>query len=102
LAEADSTRSPAEPNDPDAKPHAAGAYRPWAELLKRTFDIDVLQCPRCYGRMKLLAILTEPPSVARYLGKLGEPTHVPDRSPSRAPPYWKSTVLRQKSMVAQP
>ena len=26
-------------------------YRAWAELLKRTFDIDVLDCPKCHGRM---------------------------------------------------
>jgi hypothetical protein len=26
--------------------------RPWAELLKRSFDIDLL-CPRCHDVMKL-------------------------------------------------
>ena len=36
-------------------------------------------------------------SVARYLAKLGEPTDVPTRSPSRGPPYWKSPVLRRKA-----
>jgi hypothetical protein len=35
----------------------AGSYRAWAELLKRAFDIDVLDCPNCHGRMKLLAML---------------------------------------------
>ncbi len=40
-----------------------GAYRPWAELLKRTFGFDVLSCPCCGGRMKLLALVTEPTSV---------------------------------------
>jgi hypothetical protein len=28
----------------------------------------------------------------------GEPTAVPERSPSRGPPYWKSTVLRRKAL----
>lgn len=33
-------------------------YRAWAEQLKRTFELDVLQCPRCKGPMKLVALLT--------------------------------------------
>jgi hypothetical protein len=44
--------------------------------------------------------LTEPKGIARMLTKLGEPTDVPARSPSRGPPYWKSTVLRQKALAA--
>jgi hypothetical protein len=51
--------------------------------------------------MKLVALVTEPKSVARYLAKLGEPTEVPGRSPSRGPPYWKSTVLRQKASAGR-
>jgi hypothetical protein len=47
--------------------------------------------------MKLVALVTEPESVARYLAKLGEPIDVPTRSASRGPPYWKSTVLRRKA-----
>ena len=31
-------------------------YRAWADLLRRTFAIDVLECPTCKGRMKLVAI----------------------------------------------
>ena len=44
-----------------------GAYRPWAELLKRTFGFDVLTCPCCRGTMKLLALVTDPTSVADAL-----------------------------------
>ena len=69
-------------------------YRPWAELLKRTFGADVLQCEKCKGRLKLVAMVTDPKSIARYLDALGEPTEPPTRTPSRGPPYWKSTVLR--------
>ena len=45
--------------------------------------------------MKLLAIVTEPKSVIRFLAHIGAPLDVPERSPSRGPPYWKSTVLRK-------
>jgi hypothetical protein len=89
--------SAAETQDAELSAKHACRYRPWAELLKRTFDIDVLECPKCHGRMKLLAMITDGASVARYLTKLGEPTDVPGRSPSRGPPYWKSRVLRLKS-----
>ena len=45
-------------------------YRPWAELLKRTFGIDVETCPRCGGRMRLLAVITDLASAARFLPAL--------------------------------
>lgn len=80
-------------------PKRAGSnYRGWAELLRRTFSIDVLKCEACGGRMKLLAMVTDPRSVERYLAKIGETTDVPGRAPSRGPPYWRSTVLRQRAV----
>ena len=45
--------------------------------------------------MRLLAMVTEPKSITRYLRALGEPTDEPTRAPARAPPYWKSRVLRR-------
>jgi hypothetical protein len=83
------------PSEP--KPRRGG-YRPWAELLARTFGVDVLACPKCQGRMKLVALVNEPRSIRRFLAALGETTDVPARSPSRGPPYWKSTVLRRKAL----
>ncbi|WP_437791981.1 hypothetical protein [Sorangium sp. So ce693] len=59
--------------------------------------IDVLECPTCKGRMKLVAMVTEPWNIVRFLCALGEPTDVPARSPNRGPPYWKSTVVRRKA-----
>ena len=75
-----------------------GGYRPWAELLARTFAVDVLTCARCHGRLRLLAVVTDLASVARYLAATGEATEVPRRSPGRGPPYWKSLVLRRKAL----
>jgi hypothetical protein len=74
---------------------ARGRYRPWAELLARTFGVDVLACPKCQGRMKLIAMVKDPASIARYLAAVGEATEVPRRSENRGPPYWKSRVLRR-------
>ena len=43
--------------------------------------------------MRLLAMVTDPKSIARYLRALGEPTRAPE--PARGPPYWRSRVLRR-------
>jgi hypothetical protein len=80
-------------------------YRPWAELMKRAFEIDVLQCPNCdaeewlknrKGRLKLKALIIEAHNIERLLRHLGEPLEPPKRSPARDPPYFKSKVLRRK------
>jgi hypothetical protein len=86
----------AEPPADEPSSHST-CYRRWAELLKRTFEIDVLECPKCGAHMKLIALVTEPKSIVRYLTKLSEPIDVPTRSTSRGPPYWKSTVLRRRA-----
>ena len=78
-------------NDPGPR---RPAYRPWAELLKRAFEVDVLACPRCHGRMRLLALVQERENITR-LAALGEATEVPRRSPGRGPPFWKSRILRR-------
>jgi hypothetical protein len=38
----------------------------WADLLRRVFAIDVLECPRCGGRMRLLAAI-QPPGVTQAI-----------------------------------
>jgi len=91
--------APAATAEPD-RTRPAGGYRPWAERLARTFAVDVLTCP-CQGRMRLLAMIQEPASIARYLAAVGEATEVPRRSPGRGPPYWKSRVLRRQVLGDQ-
>jgi hypothetical protein len=49
--------------------------------------------------MRLLAVVKNPVSIARYLAAAGELTEVPGRSPPRAPPYWKSQVLRRQARL---
>ena len=60
--------------------------RRWADLMRRAFDIDVLACPRCGGRLRLLALLEAGTVTARILRHLGLPTEVPPARPARAPP----------------
>ncbi|NOT30112.1 MAG: IS91 family transposase [Planctomycetes bacterium] len=73
---------------------AAEALRPkprstWAELLKRVFEIDVLTCPWCGGKRKLIALLTDGKVVRRILEHLGLPTTAPTLAPARSPPEFE-------------
>jgi hypothetical protein len=70
--------------DPNSMPRSNRV--PWAVLLKRVFLVDVLECPKCKGRMKILAALTEPASVRRVLESLGLPGEAPRLRPARSPP----------------
>jgi len=74
-----------------------GRYRPWAELLKRTFALDVHACPDCGSRLRLVALVTEAASITRYLRAVGEPVEAPARAPPRGPPYWASRALRRRA-----
>ena len=56
-----------------AKPSRAGAYQ-WAELMRRTFGLDVLACPRCGGRLRFVALIDQASVV--LLRHLGLPTQV--------------------------
>jgi hypothetical protein len=73
----------AEGDDPG--PSRAGAYQ-WAELMQRTFGLDVLACPRCGGRLRLVALIEQASVVQRILRHLGLPTEVPESRPARGPP----------------
>ncbi len=49
----------------------------WSELLRRVFAIDVLECPRCGGRMRLLAAIHPPDATQSILGCLDLPSRAP-------------------------
>ena len=73
-------------------------YRPWAELLARTFGLNALACPACRGRMRFVALVRNPRSITRYLSGIGEPTQLRACSTGRGPPYGASTILRRKAL----
>jgi hypothetical protein len=59
---------------------------PWAELLRRVFREDVLECNRCGGRLLVLAFLSERRAVKAVLQHLGLPTTGPPVAPARGSP----------------
>jgi len=70
------SETPADGQRP-GRPERAPSYRPWAELLARTFAVDVLACPKGHGRMRLLAMGEDPANVARFVAAVGEATDLP-------------------------
>ena len=49
----------------------------WADLLRRVFAVDVLECPRCGGRMRLLAAIQPPDVTQAILDCLDLPSRAP-------------------------
>jgi hypothetical protein len=59
--------------------------RQWAELMRRGFELDVLACPKCGGRLRLLALIMDRSAVRKLLGHANLPTEPPEPAPLRHP-----------------
>jgi hypothetical protein len=68
---------------------ARSRYWTWAALMRRAFDLDVLRCPRCAGRMQLIATIDDPAVIHCILAHLAlpgardDPAHPAAASPPR-------------------
>ena len=72
-----------------AGPDGTGEKRPprrwtWAALMHRAFAIDVLACPHCGGRLRLIATLHDSAVTRKILAHLGR--SLSEQSPGPAPP----------------
>ena len=72
--------------DSDAVGRRDGRGWCWAALMRRTFGFDVLACPRCGGRLRLIALIEDAAVIGRILRHLGLPDTIPAPRPARAPP----------------
>ncbi len=57
---------------------------PWAQLLARTFLVDILRCP-CGGERRVLAFIPQPRAAQEALRRLGLPSTSAPVSPARWP-----------------
>jgi hypothetical protein len=74
--ERDAASGPMEsPGAGDGEGRGVAKPRYWtrAALMRRAFDLDVLRCPRCAGRMELIATIEDPAVIARILAHLEGP-----------------------------
>lgn len=53
----------------------------WAQLIRRIYEVDPLTCTECGGRMRIIALLLDPPVIRKILQHLATR---PERT--RAPP----------------
>ena len=59
--------------------------------MQRAFEADVLACPRCPGRMVLLATIEDPAVIRRILTHLGLPLDGDAPEPAHPPPQDEDT-----------
>src|SRR5881409_1927348 len=70
--------------------------------MARVFALDVLECPRCGSRMRILAAIEDPVEARKVLDYLGLASRPPPLAPARRNPrpqraeFWRRTGrLRQ-------
>ena len=61
----------------------------WSELMRRVFALDVLECPRCFGRMRVVAAIHPPEAIGKILDCLGLPSRAPPISPAVEEADWR-------------
>ena len=54
--------------------------------MKRVFEVDVLECPKCGGEMRPIAEIDDPVIARRILEHLGLPAEELALDPARGPP----------------
>jgi len=74
----------------DEELYAASSRVEWAPLLRRTYGVDALRCPKCTARMRVMATITEPDAVKKILAHLNLPTEPLPRARARDPTGQKS------------
>jgi hypothetical protein len=85
------THTPTEPDD--RTPMEQRAAMTWARRLKRVFSIDISECEKCKGPVKIIACIEDPIVIEKILShlKAKEAKESPTTTrlpPPRAPPLW--------------
>jgi hypothetical protein len=81
-----SEESQANPEDENGVQGKKGRNYSWARLMARVFELDVLCCPRCGGRMRIMAAIDSPEAIAKILACLGLPIRPPPLTPAEPDP----------------
>jgi hypothetical protein len=97
LTAPDTSRSPGPSGDERPAPQACPRHWAWAQLMHRAFEIDVLACPRCGGRLRLVTTVTDPHVIHAILTHLGLPPEVPHPDPPQPPPAEPPRLLADVS-----
>src|SRR5262245_11950428 len=74
------SNTPPHPED-EATTALVARYWAWADLMRRAFDIDVLACPRCCGRLRSIGTVEDPDAIHATLGALAASEELVGRAP---------------------
>ena len=68
----------------------------WARLIQKIYGLDPLTCPKCQGRMRIIAFIENQEIIRKILTHLGLYS-VRSRPPPRAPPkdFWLDSPYSQ-------
>jgi len=80
----------------DDTPYRKKCRMRWAALLKKVYEVDPLVCPKCGGRMKIVAFIErrdQPAVVERILKHCGLWADATARGPPAAPPTQDQLAL---------
>ncbi len=75
------TVPPCRSNGQETPAQPAPRHWSWARLMQRAFEVDVLACPRCGGRLRLIAIVEDPRAIREILDALALSPQPVDRAP---------------------
>ena len=59
--------------------------------MARIYEVFPLRCSLCGAEMRIIAFITDGPTLRDILDHLGEPTAPPRIAPARRPPLWEAT-----------
>jgi hypothetical protein len=77
--------SPTPGADGESTTAPVARYWAWADLMRRAFDVDVLACPRCGGRLRLIATVEDPEAIRAILAAVGAAPELAGRAPPFGP-----------------
>ena len=65
----------------------------WARLIRKVYEVDPLECPKCKGPMRVIALIEDAGVIRRILEHLGLWAPLPtERSPPVDPASWPRHV----------
>jgi hypothetical protein len=67
------------------KPKNTSRYISWSELLRRTFEIEIL-CTKCKSQLRLIALIKSEDIAQKILTAMHLPVDIPQLRPPRPPP----------------
>jgi hypothetical protein len=70
----------------------------WARLIHKVYEVDPLECPRCKGPMRVIALIDDAPVIRKILRHLGlwasqQTPRTRIRPPALDPPGQSKPVL---------